>query len=266
MTVPGDRRSPTTGDPSPEVVLLGDSVSLGLMAQVSDAIVLRVRPETTRGPDASLERTLRSLQTAVVVVVAPPADDALLGKVAALRRSRSGIRVVLVDRAAAPDRRLAALEAGFDEALPYHLGDDEIAGRVAIQLARARATTPVRLAVGVGVELDIEARALRRRGRFVHLRPLEFRLLEELARAPGRPLSRAWLMERAWGEAPAVGSRTIDVHIRWLREKVERDPDQPVHILTVRGVGYQLEPQDPDETRPPMKDAVPTSPGRTVDG
>ena len=152
---------------------------------------------------------------------------------------------MLVDRAPHPDRRLAALEAGFDEALPHRLGDAEIAGRVAIQLGRARDTTPVRLPVGVGVELDLEARALRRRGRFVHLRPLEFRLLEELARAPGRPLSRAWLMDQAWGAAPAAGSRTIDVHVRWLREKVERDPDQPVHILTVRGVGYQLETAGP---------------------
>ncbi len=213
-----------------------------------------------------VERSLRSFQTGVVVLVRPPADDALVGTVAGLRRERPGMRAVLIDRDVAPDRRLAALEAGFDEALPYRLGDVEIAGRVAIQLARARATSPLRLAVGSGVELDLEARALRRRGRFVHLRPLEFRLLEELARAPGRPLSRAWLMERAWGAAPAAGSRTIDVHVRWLREKVEHDPDRPVHILTVRGVGYQLEPHDPDEPRPSLGDAHPMGALPAIDG
>jgi DNA-binding response OmpR family regulator len=249
MTMLDEGRTLPSGDSDLDVVLVGDPASMGLMAHVDDAVVLRTRPDGGARPDGSLERALRSLRIGVVVVVAPPADEALVLRVATLRRERPGLRAMLIDGAAAPDRRLAALEAGFDEALPYQLGDEEIAGRVAIQLARARATTPLRLAVGAGVELDLEARALRRRGRFVHLRPLEFRLLEELARAPGRPLSRAWLMDRAWGAAPAAGSRTIDVHVRWLREKVEQDPDQPVHILTVRGVGYQLEPRDPDDPR-----------------
>ena len=154
---------------------------------------------------------------------------------------------MLVDPAEDPAHRLLALEAGFDEAMRLEPDDPEVAARVAIQLDRARDAMPTRLPVGTGVELDLTSRALRRGGRFVHLRPLEFRLLEELARAPGRPLSRAMLMDRAWGSAPPAGSRTIDVHIRWLREKVERDPDRPVHLLTVRGVGYQLEPIDPDE-------------------
>ena len=234
----------------PDAVLLGGPASLPLMAALVDAAVVRIGPDSAAKQTAITERTLRTLRTGVVVVVVPPADDALLDLVATLRRERSGLRAILVDGSAAPGRRLAALEAGFDEALPARLGNAEIAGRVAIQLSRARDSTPVRLPVGSDVELDLEARALRRRGRSVHLRPLEFRLLEELARAQGRPLSRAWLLDHAWGSTPAVGSRTIDVHIRWLREKVERDPDRPVHILTVRGVGYRLESRDPDESLP----------------
>ena len=231
-------------------MLLGEPTSLALMAALVGATVVRIGPDQIGGRPGAAERMLRTLRTGVVVVVAPPADDALLRVIATLRRERPGLRAVLVDGNAAPGRRLAALEAGFDEALPTRLGTAEIAGRVAIQLGRARDSMPVRLPVGVDVELDLEARALRRRGRSIHLRPLEFRLLEELARAQGRPLSRAWLLDHAWGSAPAVGSRTIDVHIRWLREKVERDPDRPVHILTVRGVGYRLESRDPDETQP----------------
>jgi DNA-binding response OmpR family regulator len=93
--------------------------------------------------------------------------------------------------------------------------------------------------------LDLDARALRRRGRLIHLRPLESRLLEELARSPGRPLSRDLLIERAWPTVPPAGSRTVDVHVRWLRQKLEPDPRRPVHLLTVRGLGYRLEP-DPE--------------------
>ena len=266
MPASDDRHDPASRASDADVVLVGDARSIGLVAHLDDAVVLALRPDVLPGMDGPVERALRSLHTGVVVVVTPPADDALVLKVATLRRERPGIRAVLVDRDAAPDHRLAALQAGFDEALPHRLGEGEIAGRVAMQLARAHATTPVRLAVGVGVELDLEARSLRRRGRFVHLRPLEFRLLEELARAPGRPLSRAWLMDRAWGATPATGSRTIDVHVRWLREKVERDPERPVHILTVRGVGYQLEPHDPDELRPPMDDIAAAASPSALDG
>ncbi len=250
MTAPDERYGQRPEGPGPDAVLLGEPASLTLMAALVDAAVVRIGPDTVGGRPGAAERMLRALRTGVVVVVVPPTDDALVGLVATLRRERAGLRAVLVDGSTAPGRRLAALEAGFDEALPARLGTTEIAGRVAIQLGRARDATPVRLPVGVDVELDLEARALRRRGRSVHLRPLEFRLLEELARAQGRPLSRAWLLDHAWGSAPAVGSRTIDVHIRWLREKVERDPDRPVHILTVRGVGYRLETRDLDESRP----------------
>ena len=186
------------------------------------------------------------MRSGVVMVVLPSGGVASIHAVALLRRERPAIRAVLVDPAVDPTHRLAALKAGFDEALPQELDVPEVVARVTIQLDRARATAPTRLPVGAGVELDLASRALRRGGRFVRLRPLELRL-KELARAPGRPMSRALLIERAWGSAPPAGSRTIDVHIRWLREKVERDPDRPVHLLTVRGVGYQLEPLDPEE-------------------
>ncbi len=224
-----------------DVLIVGDAGSFALAMAGRAVAIAQLDP----GP--SLERKLRSIRCGVVVVVLPSGGPESIATVAQLRRERPGIRAVLVDPADDPTQRLLALEAGFDEAMPHEVEVPEAAARIAIQLDRARGAVPTRLPVGTGVELDLTSRALRRGGRFVHLRPLEFRLLEELARAPGRPLSRAMLMDRAWGSVPSAGSRTIDVHIRWLREKVERDPDRPVHLLTVRGVGYQLEPMDPDQ-------------------
>ncbi len=224
-----------------DVVIVGETGSFVTAMAQRELRVARLAP----GP--SLERRLGAIRAEVIVVALPAGGVESITAVARLRLERPGIRAVLVDPAEDPTHRLLALKAGFDEAMRLEPDDPEVAARVAIQLDRARGAVPTRLPVGTGVELDLTSRALRRGGRFVHLRPLEFRLLEELARAPGRPLSRALLMDRAWGAAPPVGSRTIDVHIRWLREKVERDPDRPVHLLTVRGVGYQLEPMDPDE-------------------
>jgi DNA-binding response OmpR family regulator len=92
------------------------------------------------------------------------------------------------------------------------------------------------------MELDLGRQALWRDGTWVHLRPKEARLLELFARSPGRVHSRAQILERVWGPAHAGDPRTVDVHVRWLRAKIERDPHAPTRLLTVRGVGYRLEP------------------------
>ena len=68
-------------------------------------------------------------------------------------------------------------------------------------------------------------------------------MLETLARHPGRAFTRGELLDRVWGQGHEGNPRTVDVHIRWLRAKVERDPDAPMHLVTVRGRGYRLEPE-----------------------
>ena len=82
---------------------------------------------------------------------------------------------------------------------------------------------------------------VRRDSEIINLTPTEFRLLVYLARHPGQALSRAQIIDAVWGYAPDVESeRTVNVHIRRLREKVELDPSRPALILTVPGIGYQL--------------------------
>ena len=92
------------------------------------------------------------------------------------------------------------------------------------------------------LEVEPEAALVRRRGEQVGLTKTEFRLLCELAENAGRVLSREALLERVWGYDYFGDSRLVDVHVRRLRRKVEDDPSQPRWIITVRGLGYKVEP------------------------
>jgi DNA-binding response OmpR family regulator len=89
--------------------------------------------------------------------------------------------------------------------------------------------------------MDFERRQVSVRGDVVQLTYVEFEILAALAQAPGRVLSRTALLERVWGDSAYRDPRTIDVHIRHLREKLERDSGEPELILTVRGVGYRFQ-------------------------
>ena len=100
----------------------------------------------------------------------------------------------------------------------------------------------VALPVADGFDLDLVGRRLRHDGRPVHLRPREFDLLATLASNPGRAFTRGQLIALAWGAGGRVGPRTVDVHIHWLRTKIERQPRQPIHLVTIRGFGYRLDP------------------------
>jgi DNA-binding winged helix-turn-helix (wHTH) protein len=211
------------------VVGVGDAPALDAVR----ALGLRI----SRPRDGRALRLLLDGLRQPAVVVARQSGPAQLSELARIRRARADLRTLLLT----PHPRLP-LPDGIDELIDVNLPDDEIVGRIVIHLAHARSAAPRRLPVADDTVLDLDARALRRRGRLIHLRPLESRLLEELARSPGRPLSRDWLMERASSSAPGPNSRTVDVHVRWLRQKLEPDPRRPVHLLTIRGLGYQLEP------------------------
>ena len=180
----------------------------------------------------------------IVVVGQPPADDETLDLVASERRRRSRLRALHLAPPEAAADRMAALARGFDDALTTATSGPELAARLAWLKSRARqrpapgATLPV----ADGLELDLAAHELRHGGQAVHLRPKEFGLLALMASHPGRAYARRELLERVWGHQHPSGPRTVDVHVRWLRSKIEPDPDQPIHLVTVRGVGYRLDP------------------------
>ncbi len=143
--------------------------------------------------------------------------------------------------------RVMGLELGADDYVvkPYRLR--ELIARIRALLRRAygELAAPIkggRMRFG-DIELDLERLQVRRGDKPVELTPTEFRLLRYLVSNPQRPFSRAELIETIWGYDSDIGSeRTVDVHIRHLREKLEDDPTNPRWLVTVRGVGYKFEP------------------------
>jgi DNA-binding response OmpR family regulator len=136
------------------------------------------------------------------------------------------------------------LPASFFDALPDQIGPRELAARLQ-RLVGEMQPEPgdrARLRIREGVELDIVAHELRARGQYVHLRPKGYRLLRLLASHPGVAFSRQQLLEQVWGEGHTADPRTVDVHVRWLRERIEADPEHPTLLSTVRGLGYRFDP------------------------
>jgi DNA-binding response OmpR family regulator len=222
--------------PPPWVALSGTEVAGGLAAASAIGRLQVV------GDPAAFELALGLGRRHLAVLVAPPAteDDERL----ALRERarRPGLRIVHVTSPTDIERRLNALRRGFDEAFASDIDPDEFVSRLQILDARSRARPGREIPVTGDVVMDPVAHEVRRDGALVHLRPKEFQLLAMLAAHPGRAYTRRQLLDRVWGPDHEGDPRTVDVHVRWLRAKLEPMPATPVHLVTVRGVGYRLDP------------------------
>ena len=159
----------------------------------------------------------------------------------AIRRA-SDVPIVMVTARADTHDVVAGLEAGADDYLTKPFAPKELSARIRALLRRARATDATATHLRFG-ELEIipDEGVVRRGGEEIHLTKTEFRLLVELASSPGRVFSREVLLERVWGYGYFGDGRLIDVHVRRLRTKVEADPANPRHVVTVRGLGYKLQ-------------------------
>lgn len=159
-------------------------------------------------------------------------------------RRRSDVPILILTARSDSHDVVAGLEAGADDYVVKPAEPKELAARIrALQrrAARTRADGAGPLTFG-DLTVDVEAGQVRRGGEAVALTKTEFRLLCELAQSSGRVLSREALLERVWGYDYFGDSRLVDVHIRRLRGKVEDDPANPRYVVTVRGLGYRLEP------------------------
>jgi two-component system alkaline phosphatase synthesis response regulator PhoP len=154
-----------------------------------------------------------------------------------------GIPIIMLTARAEEVDRIVGLEMGADDYVPKPFSPRELVARVKAVLRRTAApVSPSESPVSAGnLRLDPARHQVTKDDRAIELSAMEFRLLEFFLRHRGRVFTRTQLLDQIWGQDRFVEPRTVDVHIRRLREKVEDRPRQPTLILTVRGMGYKCQ-------------------------
>lgn len=254
-------------EPTPATILVVDDEP-----SLLDAVSYTLRKEGFRvevaatGNEAILAAR-RSQPDAIVLDVMLPGLDGL--QVCRTLRAESTVPILLLSARGEEIDRVVGLEMGADDYLGKPFAMRELLARIRAMLRRVEMMRPSSLppmmhsmqhspaakprdgddrhaaALGEAVvlgdlEVDRARRVAKLRGAPLALRPKEFDLLFFLARNPGVVHSRSVLLNRVWGYDFPMGTRTVDVHVRWLRQKIERDPSNPARLETVRGFGYRL--------------------------
>jgi two-component system response regulator RegX3 len=160
-------------------------------------------------------------------------------------RIRSSVPIIMVSARDSEIDKVVGLEIGADDYITKPYSPRELVARIRAVLRRPTGekteTRPTVISAGP-VRVDIERHVVTVAGQPVSLPLKEFELLEMLTSSPGRLLTRAQLIDRVWGADYVGDTKTLDVHVKRLRSKIEPDPATPRHIITVRGVGYKFEP------------------------
>ncbi len=196
-----------------------------------------------------IARSQKKLDLILLDVMLPRFDGF---EVCRLVRQDMNVPIIMLTARADEVDRVVGLEVGADDYITKPFSMRELMARVKAMLRRVRLVREERLTGGDGAPgraalefgdlvIDPVRWEVTLKREVLSLKPKEYELLLFLARNRGAVLSRDLILERVWGWDYGGGSRTVDVHVRWLREKIERDPAQPDRIVTVRGVGYRFE-------------------------
>ncbi len=158
-----------------------------------------------------------------------------------LRQAQDNTPILVVSARESETDRVLGLEVGADDYLVKPFGMRELVARCRALLRRSGSqSAPTKLLQHANLALYPEECRVTRDGLDLNLSPKEYRLLELFMQHPRRVWSRDKLLEHVWGHDYIGDSKTVDVHIRWLREKLEANPSAPVHLITVRGFGYRF--------------------------
>ncbi len=158
-------------------------------------------------------------------------------------RSRSQVPIIMLTAKGSETDKVAGFEVGADDYITKPFSMREFRSRVKAALRRSRMGSEAPGDESIesgGLRIDFDRRMVTLAEEEVRVTYVEFEILGALARSPGRVLSRETLLEHVWGDSEYRDPRTVDVHIRHLREKLESDPKQPEFLFTVRGVGYRF--------------------------
>jgi len=156
-------------------------------------------------------------------------------------RAESGVPIVMLTAKTDTVDVVLGLESGADDYVVKPFKPKELVARVRARLRRDVEPAPERLEIG-DLAIDVAGHQVTRAGVPISLTPLEFDLLVALARKPWQVFTREILLEQVWGYRHAADTRLVNVHVQRLRAKIERDPEHPQVVVTVRGVGYRAGP------------------------
>lgn len=185
--------------------------------------------------------TFRAVQPDVVLLdLMLPGMDGL--DVCRVIREESGVPIVMLTARGDTLDVVAGLEAGADDYVVKPFKPKELVARIRARVRRRDVASPEPTLVIGDLTIDVVGHTVARDGVVLALTPLEFDLLACLARRPGQVLSREALLQEVWGYRHAADTRLVNVHVQRLRAKVERDPERPEVVLTVRGIGYKAGP------------------------
>ncbi len=196
----------------------------------------RILPDAELGPPSLF----------LLDIMVPGGDGLDLCRRLRLNPSLSVVPIIFLTARAAENDRVHGLELGADDYITKPFATRELVARVKAVLRRfERPSTPSIIKFET-IEIDAGAMQLRVSGNLVTTTATEFRLLDYLARHPGRVFSRDHLLDAVWGDARFVTPRSVDVYVRRIREKIEADPEVPRYLKTMRGAGYRFEiPKNP---------------------
>ncbi len=162
-------------------------------------------------------------------------------EVCRLIRAESDVPIIMLTAKSDTPDVVEGLEAGADDYVAKPFKPQELVARIKTRLRRVEVAPSELLQIG-DVTIDVAGHEVRRGSEVIPLTPLEFDLLVALARKPRQVFSRETLLEQVWGYRHAADTRLVNVHVQRLRAKIEKDPDRPEVVVTVRGVGYKAGP------------------------
>jgi two-component system, OmpR family, response regulator RegX3 len=211
---------------------------------IADAVALNLREEgfavaVARRGDVALQMAQEGTFSLLVLDLMLPGISG--EQVCRTLRRRSNVPILMLTARTREMDKVVGLEIGADDYLTKPFGMLELIARVKALLRRSGAGTEAKeeeVHAAGAVSVDVSRRQVVRDGEAVTLRPKQFELLRHLIANRGRVLPRERLLDLVWGGDEFLDTGTLDVHIRWLRQKIERDPSRPERIVTVRGVGY----------------------------
>lgn len=157
-------------------------------------------------------------------------------------RQWSAIPVIVLSARSDEQDKIAALDAGADDYLTKPFGIGELLARVRVALRRHGGQQPDARIQFADVSVDFAARRVQRGGSEIHLTPIEFRLLSILLNNAGKVLTQRQLLSQVWGPNAVEHSHYLRIYMGHLRQKLEVNPTQPVHLLTETGIGYRFMP------------------------